>query len=61
MNLWGADHTHSLSMATPIMLIDMYEHAYHMDYGSNAGGYVDAVMKTLNWRQADGLFAKAAA
>jgi Fe-Mn family superoxide dismutase len=39
----------------------MYEHAYHMDYGSNAGAYVDAVMKVLNWTQADGVFARAAA
>lgn len=59
MNQWGADHTHALAMSTPILVLDMYEHAYHMDYGANAGGYVDAVMKTIDWRQADGLFAKA--
>jgi superoxide dismutase, Fe-Mn family len=61
MNQWAADHTNALAMSTPIMVLDMYEHAYHMDYGSNAGAYVDAVMKVLNWRQADGMFAKAAA
>ena len=59
MNQWGADHTHALAGSTPILAIDMYEHAYHMDYGSNAGGYVDAVMKVLNWTQADGAFARA--
>jgi Fe-Mn family superoxide dismutase len=61
MNQWGADHTHSLAMSTPILVLDMYEHAYHMDFGSNAGAYVDAVMKVINWNQANSLFAKAAA
>jgi Fe-Mn family superoxide dismutase len=31
--------------ATPILALDMYEHAYHMDYGAKAGAYVDA----FNW------------
>ena len=61
MNQWGADHTHALAGSTPVLAIDMYEHAYHMDYGSNAGAYVDAVMKVLNWTQADGLYTRAAA
>jgi Fe-Mn family superoxide dismutase len=27
----------------------MYEHAYHMDYGSAAGAYVDAFMDNIDW------------
>jgi Fe-Mn family superoxide dismutase len=61
MNQWAADHTHNLAMSTPILIIDMYEHAYHMDFGSNAGGYVDTIMKVIDWRQADSLFTKASA
>lgn len=53
---WAADHTHLLAGATPILALDMYEHAYHMDYGSGAGGYVDAFMAAINWNNAASLF-----
>ncbi len=49
VNVWAADHTHSLAGGTPILALDMYEHAYHIDFGSNAGGYVDAFMNNLAW------------
>ena len=42
VNQWAADHTMTLAAGTPLLALDMYEHAYHMDYGANAGGYVDA-------------------
>jgi Fe-Mn family superoxide dismutase len=29
--------------------MDMYEHAYHMDYGANAKGYIDAFFQDVNW------------
>ena len=61
MNQWAADHTMSLAGATPILAIDMYEHSYHMDFGSRAADYVDAVMKVLDWRSAETRFARAAA
>jgi Fe-Mn family superoxide dismutase len=61
VNTWAADHTMTMAAATPIVALDMYEHAYAMDYGSRAAAYVDAVMATLNWKTADAVFAKAAA
>jgi Fe-Mn family superoxide dismutase len=60
-NQWAADHTMTLAHSTPILALDMYEHAYAMDYGAAAGGYVDAFMKTINWSNADRLFARASA
>lgn len=48
LNTWAADHTHNLAGATPILAQDMYEHSYHMDFGANAGAYVDAMMTNLN-------------
>src|SRR3979490_1772320 len=47
VNVWAADHTHSLAGGTPVLALDMYEHAYHIDFGSNAGGYVDAFMANI--------------
>lgn len=49
VNQWAADHAHGLPGATPILAIDMYEHAYHLDFGARAAAYVDQVMKNLNW------------
>jgi superoxide dismutase, Fe-Mn family len=49
VNHWAADHTHLLAGATPILALDMYEHAYHMDFGANATAYVSAFMDNINW------------
>ena len=49
INHWAADHTHLLAGATPLLALDMYEHAYHMDFGANAKAYVAAFMDNVNW------------
>jgi Fe-Mn family superoxide dismutase len=59
VNQWAADHTMALAGSTPILVLDMYEHAYAIDYGAKAAAYVDAFMGTVNWTSADGRFAKA--
>jgi len=60
VNQWAADHTMTLAGGTPILALDMYEHAYALDYGAKAAAYVDAFMATTNWSHADGVFARAA-
>ncbi len=59
VNTWAADHTMTLAGGEPILALDMYEHAYHMDFGAKAGDYVAAVMTTLNWSNADKLYERA--
>lgn len=49
VNQWAADHTHAVAGGIPILALDMYEHAYHMDYGAAAAAYVDAFMKNIDW------------
>lgn len=61
VNQWAADHTMTLAGATPILALDMYEHAYAIDYGAKAGAYVDAFMAAANWSSADRRFAQAVA
>ena len=51
VNHWAADHAHGLQGATPILAVDMYEHAYHIDFGAKAAAYVDQVMANLNWER----------
>ncbi|MGA0531240.1 MULTISPECIES: Fe-Mn family superoxide dismutase [Hyphomicrobiales] len=48
---WGQDHTNCLAGSIPIMALDMYEHAYHIDFGAKAGAYVDAFMKNIHWER----------
>lgn len=48
-NQWAADHTMTIADGVPILALDMYEHAYHMDYGAKAAAYVDAFMSAINW------------
>lgn len=48
-NQWAMDHTTTLAGGRPILALDMYEHAYHMDYGAKAASYVDAFMDAINW------------
>jgi Fe-Mn family superoxide dismutase len=51
INQWAVDHAHNLPGATPILALDMYEHAYHLDFGAKASAYVDQVMANLNWER----------
>src|SRR5499425_650223 len=50
-NQWAADHAHGLAGAAPILALDMYEHAYHIDFGAKAAAYVDQAMANLNWER----------
>jgi superoxide dismutase, Fe-Mn family len=56
VNAWAADHTTTLAGGQPILALDMYEHAYQMDYGAKAGDYVDAFMQAIRWSNADNLY-----
>ena len=49
VNQWSADHTHASAGGVPLLALDMYEHAYHLDYGAAAGAYVDAFMANIDW------------
>jgi Fe-Mn family superoxide dismutase len=43
----------------PIIALDMYEHAYHMDFGANAKAYVGTFMRNLDWKAAGERYADA--
>jgi superoxide dismutase, Fe-Mn family len=49
INHWAGDHTQLLAGATVVLALDMYEHAYHLDYGARAAAYVDAFMENIRW------------
>jgi len=52
-NYWAWDHMHGAVSGTPLIALDMYEHSYHMDYGTAAVKYIDAFMRNLDWAVID--------
>lgn len=59
VNQRAADHAHSLAGAVPVLALDMYEHAYAIDFGANAAAYVDAYMANLHWERIRARFQRA--
>jgi superoxide dismutase, Fe-Mn family len=59
---WAADHAHGLAGGAPVLALDMYEHAYHMDFGAKgAAAYIEAVMRNLHWERIGARLARATA
>jgi len=56
VNTWANDHTMTLAGGRPILALDMFEHAYQMDYGAKAAAYVDAFMQGIRWDNVAGLY-----
>lgn len=50
-NYWSSDHATQPPFTVPLLVLDMYEHAYQMDYGAAAAKYVDAFMTNVNWEE----------
>jgi superoxide dismutase, Fe-Mn family len=48
-NQIASDHAQAAVDAAPVLVLDMYEHAYHLDFGANALAYVDAFMRNVDW------------
>ena len=58
-NYWSWDHMHNAPTGVPLLVLDMYEHAYHLDYGAAAAKYVDAFMQNVPWEEVNRRFLKA--
>jgi Fe-Mn family superoxide dismutase len=56
INQYASDHTQAAAGGIPILALDMYEHAYHIDYGANAKAYVDTFMRNLDWKAVQGRY-----
>ena len=43
------EHDQAIAGGIPVLALDMYEHAYHLEYGANASAYVAAFMRNIDW------------
>jgi Fe-Mn family superoxide dismutase len=48
-NYWLADHAHGAAATLPVLVMDMYEHSYQMDYGAATAKYIDAFFNNIQW------------
>jgi len=42
-------HSDGVWSASPLLILDVYEHAYFIDYGTGRKAYIEAFMKNVNW------------
>jgi len=48
---WSGNHTQAPAFGAPLLIMDMYEHAYAIDYGAAAPKYIDAFFQNINWEE----------
>jgi superoxide dismutase, Fe-Mn family len=48
-----AQNTFPIWNATPLVALDVYEHAYFLDYQTDRASYIDAFFDNLDWRTVD--------
>ena len=47
VNQYASEHSQAVAGGIPIVALDMYEHAYHMDFGANVKAYVGMFMRNI--------------
>lgn len=51
-NVWVNEHdTGHLAGAVPILVLDVFEHAYMLDYGIKKADYIEAFFKAIDWEE----------
>lgn len=55
----AANHTQALSSGLPLLVMDMYEHSYQLDFGAAAAKYVDAFFANVKWDEVNRRLEKA--
>lgn len=55
INVWINEHDvgHPAG-CTPILVLDVFEHAFMIDYGLKRPDYIEAFFKNINWKAAEG-------
>jgi Fe-Mn family superoxide dismutase len=59
-NVACGEGTPGLAGGVPILALDLYEHAYHIDFGANVEAYIAAFMRNIDWAAVMGRFEDAA-
>jgi Fe-Mn family superoxide dismutase len=52
--LGDAENSFPIWNATPLIALDVYEHAYFLDFQTDRGAYIDAFFNNLDWNVVNG-------
>ncbi len=58
---WSGHHTQSVAFGVPLLVMDMYEHSYALDYGAAAATYIDAFFANVQWDEVNRRYERALA
>lgn len=54
-NVWINEHdVGHLSGCVPLLVMDVFEHAFMLDYGTKRADYIEAFMKAVDWEVVEG-------
>ncbi len=56
INQYASDHSQAIAGGIPIFALDMYEHAFHIDFGANAKAYIEAFLRNVDWKAVQGRY-----
>jgi Fe-Mn family superoxide dismutase len=56
---WSGNHTQVLATSIPLLVMDMYEHAYQMDFGAAAAKYIDTFFANIRWDEVNHRYERA--
>jgi len=55
INFWVNEHDAGHpSGCTPILIMDVFEHAFMLDYGLKRGDYIESFFRNVDWKAAEG-------
>lgn len=56
-NIWVNEHdVGHLAGCAPLLVLDVFEHAYVLDYGIKRADYIEAFMKAIDWKAVEERF-----
>lgn len=56
---WSGNHKEALAFSAPLLVLDMYEHSYALDFGAGAARYVEAFFKNVAWDEVERRYERA--
>ncbi len=54
-NVWVNEHdVGHFAGCTPVLIMDVFEHAFMLDYGTKRADYIEVFMKAIDWKVVEG-------